>query len=158
MSCFAWMSWWRHQMETFSAILDICAGNSPVNGEFPAHKGQWRGALMLSLIRTRINGWVNNRKGGDLNRNRAHYDVTVMIYCSLLRKIREFPLYISCLLESKSNMVVWSEIRGLIIIARLTRHFQIIRKINSMIIVRFDQCHEINTPSYFVPRKIKIPL
>ena len=23
-------SWWRHQMETFSALLAICAGNSPV--------------------------------------------------------------------------------------------------------------------------------
>ena len=27
-------SWWRHQMETFSALLAICAGNSPVPGEF----------------------------------------------------------------------------------------------------------------------------
>ena len=27
---------WRHQMETFSALLAICAGNSPVTGEFPA--------------------------------------------------------------------------------------------------------------------------
>ena len=28
-------SWWRHPMETFSALLAICAGNSPVPGEFP---------------------------------------------------------------------------------------------------------------------------
>ena len=28
--------WWRHQMETFSALLAICAWNSPVPGEFPA--------------------------------------------------------------------------------------------------------------------------
>ena len=27
--------WWRHQMETCSALLAICAGNSPVSGEFP---------------------------------------------------------------------------------------------------------------------------
>ena len=33
-SC-ATRAWWRHQMETFSAILAICAGNSPVTGEFP---------------------------------------------------------------------------------------------------------------------------
>ena len=25
-------------METFSALLDLCAGNSPVNGEFPAQR------------------------------------------------------------------------------------------------------------------------
>ena len=32
------MKWWRHQMETFSALLAICAGNSPVPGEFPAQR------------------------------------------------------------------------------------------------------------------------
>ena len=31
-------SWWRHQMETFSALLTICAGNSPVTGEFPTQR------------------------------------------------------------------------------------------------------------------------
>ena len=31
-------SWWRHQMETFSALLPICAENSPVPGEFPAQR------------------------------------------------------------------------------------------------------------------------
>ena len=29
---------WRHQMETFSALLALCAGNSPVSGEFPTQK------------------------------------------------------------------------------------------------------------------------
>ena len=28
------ISWWRHQMETFSALLALCAWNSPVTGEF----------------------------------------------------------------------------------------------------------------------------
>ena len=55
-------------------LLVICEGNSPVPGE-----GQWRGASMVSLIRTRINGWVNNGEAGDLRRHRTHYDVTVMI-------------------------------------------------------------------------------
>ena len=32
------LSWWRHQMETFSVLLAICAGNSPVTGEFPAQR------------------------------------------------------------------------------------------------------------------------
>ena len=32
------LSWWRHQMETFSALLALCAGNSPVPGEFPAQR------------------------------------------------------------------------------------------------------------------------
>ena len=48
---------------------------SPVNSQ---HKGQWRGALMFSLICAWINGWVNNREAGGLRRNRAHYHVIVM--------------------------------------------------------------------------------
>ena len=55
----------RHPMETFSALLAI-------------YKGQWRGALMFSLICVWINSCVNNRKAGDLRRYRIHYDVTVM--------------------------------------------------------------------------------
>ena len=31
-------TWWHHEMETFSALLAICAGNSPVPGEFPAQR------------------------------------------------------------------------------------------------------------------------
>ena len=34
----ATISWWRHQMETLSALLAISAGNSPVTGEFPAER------------------------------------------------------------------------------------------------------------------------
>ena len=30
--------WWRHQMETFSALLALCAGNSLVTGEFPTQR------------------------------------------------------------------------------------------------------------------------
>ena len=48
---------------------------SPVNSP---HIGQCHGALMFSLIFPWINGWVNNREAGDLRRNCAHYDVTVM--------------------------------------------------------------------------------
>ena len=68
-------TWWRHQMETFSALLAICVGNSPVNS---THKGQWCGALIFSLICARINGWVNNREAGYLRCHHAHYDIIVM--------------------------------------------------------------------------------
>ena len=57
-------TWWRHQMETFSALLALCAGGihrSPVNSP---HDGQWRGALSFSLICAWINGWVNNGEAG----------------------------------------------------------------------------------------------
>ena len=48
---------------------------SPVNSP---HKGQWRGALMFSLICARINGWVNSGEAGGLRHQRAHYDLVVM--------------------------------------------------------------------------------
>ena len=64
-------------METFSTLLAICAGNPPAPVKSP-HKGQWRGALMFSLICVWINGWVNRREAGDLRRYRAHSDVIVM--------------------------------------------------------------------------------
>ena len=45
---------------------------------FP-HKGQWRGALMFSLICVWTNGWVNSQDAvGDLRYHRSHYDVIVM--------------------------------------------------------------------------------
>ena len=48
---------------------------SPVNSP---HKGQWRGALMFSLICAWTNAWVSNREAGDLRRHWVHYGVTVM--------------------------------------------------------------------------------
>ena len=56
----------------FMRVIHRSSVNSP-------HKGQWRGALMFSLICVWINGWVNNREAGDLRRYSAHYDVIVMI-------------------------------------------------------------------------------
>ena len=70
-------AWWRHQMETFSASLAFVRGihRSLVNSP---HKGQWRGALMFSLVCAWISGWVNNREADDLRRHRSHYGVIVM--------------------------------------------------------------------------------
>ena len=31
-------AWWRHQMETFSALLALCAGNSPATGVFSSQR------------------------------------------------------------------------------------------------------------------------
>ena len=64
-------SWWRHQMETLPRYWPFVRGIHPVNSP---HKGQWRGALMFSLICA----WINNREAGDLRHHRAHYDVIVM--------------------------------------------------------------------------------
>ena len=64
-------------METFSALLAICAGNSPVIG-IPRAKASelW---CFLWFAPEKGNCWKNNGAAGDLRRHRAHYDVTVMM-------------------------------------------------------------------------------
>ena len=64
---------WKHFPRYWPFVRGI--HRSPVNSP---HKGQWRRALMFSLICAWINGWVNNGEAGDLRRHRAHYDVAVM--------------------------------------------------------------------------------
>ena len=51
---------WKHFPRYWPFVWGI--HRSPVNSP---HKGQWRGALLFSLICTRINGWVNNLEAGD---------------------------------------------------------------------------------------------
>ena len=65
-------------METFSALLAICAGNSPVPGEFPTQRPVTRSFDVFVHLRC-INGWVNIREAGDLRRYHTHYDVIVML-------------------------------------------------------------------------------
>ena len=36
--CNAPTTWWRYQMETFSVLLALCVGNSPVTGELPSQR------------------------------------------------------------------------------------------------------------------------
>ena len=80
-------TWWRHQMQTFSALLALCGGNSPIIGEFP-RKGQWRGALIFSLICAWTNGWANHWDASDLRRHRAHYSITVMKVAKITKVTR----------------------------------------------------------------------
>ena len=70
-------AWWRHQMETISALLAICAGNSLVPGEFPA---QWPVTWSFDVFfDLRLNKRFSiNGEAGDFRRYRAHYAVTVM--------------------------------------------------------------------------------
>ena len=83
--------WYFHddviKWEDFPRYWSFVRGihRSPVNSP---HKGQWRGALMFSLICAWTNAWVNNSKTGDLRRHRAHHDVIVMPEA---KKGRELP-------------------------------------------------------------------
>ena len=63
---------------------------SPVNS---SHKGQWCGALMLSLICAWTDSWENNGDVGDIRRHHAHYDVIVIrvfwMVIGLIRKSKD---------------------------------------------------------------------
>ena len=66
---------WKHFPRNWPYVRRI--HRSSVNSP---HKGQRRGALMFSLICAWPNSWANTRIAGDLRRNRAHFDLTVMPY------------------------------------------------------------------------------
>ena len=55
-------AWWRHQMETFSALLAICAGNSPVPGEFPTQRPVTRSFDVYFDLRP--NKWLSKQSWG----------------------------------------------------------------------------------------------
>ena len=91
------ISWWRHQMETFSALLAICVRNSPVIGEFPSQMPVTRSFdVFLDLRqnkRFRKQWW-----GCWFESHRAHYDVTVMshVLCKAIQQISLRYQYFGC--------------------------------------------------------------
>ena len=104
---------WKHFPSYWPFVRGI--HRSPVN--WP-HKGQWRGALMFSLICVWINGWVNNRKGGDMRRYRAHYDVIVMsVYWFTVELVTPYGLTFLCqhfsgngLSPVRRQAIIWTNV------------------------------------------------
>ena len=103
---------WKH-----SALLTLCVRNSLVTGEFP-HTGQWRRALMFSLIYAWINSWVNNREADNLRCHRAHYDVNEMM------KMFEFRLKLHWNLFLRIRLTIfWLWFRQWLGIEQVTSHY-----------------------------------
>ena len=70
------LSWWRHQMETFSALLAICAGISLVPGEFLAQRPvTWSFDVFFDL---HPNKQLSKQWWGWWFETLSHYDITVM--------------------------------------------------------------------------------
>ena len=65
-------------METFSALLALCAGSSPVSGEYPAQRPETQSfsvffdLRLIKRLSKHSRGWWFEIGG------RAHYDVIVM--------------------------------------------------------------------------------
>ena len=102
------MTWWRHQMETFSALLALCFvrdGNPPVTGGFPSQRPVTRSFdVFFDLPWT--NGWVNNRNADDLRHHSTHYDAT-------LTNIWPFRIRIPCAIVCRGCdcclHVIWND-------------------------------------------------
>ena len=96
-TCFIKMLWQKWRNKTLQSVLhgDVIKWRywSPVNSP---HKGQWRRALMFSLICAWIDGWVNNGEAGDLRRHHAHYDVIVMLSWILKNASRNVAFALLC--------------------------------------------------------------
>ena len=65
--------WWRHQVDTFSALLTLREGGIHRSPADSPHKGQW-----FFCICAWTKGWANSRDAGDLRRHSAHYEVIVI--------------------------------------------------------------------------------
>ena len=99
---------WKHFPRNWPFVRGI--HRSPVNSP---HKGQWRGALMFTLICARIYGWVNTREAGDLRRYRLHYDVIVMDPNPLMATISELIQHTSIALDNglspvRHQAIIWT--------------------------------------------------
>ena len=88
-------------METISALLALCAGNSPVTSEFPSQRPVTRSFDVSFDLR-----WVNNREAGDMRCHWAHYDVIVMC-CGLFLGLR-LPIPIHSLWQEPTNCCKWN--------------------------------------------------
>ena len=85
---------------------------SPVNSP---HKGQWRRALMFSLICAWTNGWVNNRDASDLRSHHAYYDITVMFVKKSVLKIILLHVFFHTDLKITPLSSSWSKQRWIIV-------------------------------------------
>ena len=81
-------AWWRHEVETFTALLASCAGNSSVTGEFPAQRPVTRSFDIFFDLHP--NKRFSKQSWGWWFHG-AHYDVTVIItantYYTYIRKL-----------------------------------------------------------------------
>ena len=79
---------WRHQMETFSALLAISAGNSPVPGEFPTQRpvtlsfDVFFDLRLNKRLSKQLWGWWFESQSSSLWRNRDAFNYNICTRCS----------------------------------------------------------------------------
>ena len=89
-------SWWRHQMEAFSALLALFAGNSPVTGEFPSQRPMTRSFDMFFYLR--LNKRLSKQSLG------RWFEMPL---CSLWRHCNVLEITGSCRIHLAKLHLVW---------------------------------------------------
>ena len=92
------LSWWLHQMETFSALLAICAKNSPVTGDFPAQRPVTRSFdvfyLHLNMGHSTVLGatFVSVKRVRPTCPSNVTFTISYLLY--LIRQFAEWEAYL----------------------------------------------------------------
>ena len=106
---------WAHDWNLLKILLFLISNfypNDLIRTQFcTCHgKGQWRGALMFSLICAWTKGFANNQDTSDLRCHRAHYDVTVIcmdvmqrMTCGLWSRLLINPKYLYSVMNNTSK-------------------------------------------------------
>ena len=77
------ITWWRHQI---SALLAICAGNSPVSGKFPAQRpvtwsfGVFFDLCLIKRLRKHSRGWWFETLSRPLRRHCSEIPPPAIVY------------------------------------------------------------------------------
>ena len=112
-------TWWRHQMETFSALLAICAGNSPVSGEFLAQRPVTRSfdvffdVRLIKRLNKHSRGWWFETLSHPLWRHRNEpdrirsYNVKAM-YCMSMITVHNASMHVNTSSKSVTECNKWA--------------------------------------------------
>ena len=139
-------------------------------GEFPS-KGQWRGALMFSLICVWTSGWVNNRGAGDLRRHRDHCDVTVMEAMIIiktqggtnqnsttnkLRLVQHFDFQLQIYKDYGENRQTWHKLAYLIWRVQMSWHQASVRSPATVILTCMQLLPRLGSQNLYSARVVTV--
>ena len=100
--------WWRHQMKTSSALLALCAGNSPVTGEFPSQRPGKQGFnIFFDLCRNKAFSKQSKRRWFETPSR------SLWRHCDVLSipvaETNDWPPYFSCIYfdDHLPVVVIW---------------------------------------------------
>ena len=96
-----YIPWWRHQRETFFALLALCEGNSPVTSEFPAQGPVTRSFDVLFDLR--LNKRLSKQSRGLSLETPLR---SLWRHCNTLRRMRQVNGV--CIAHSKNYAHIWS--------------------------------------------------